>query len=272
MKRLLLVAATWAPVIFAGSNPVDVQALLRKSVANTERNWSEAPNFVFTEHDIQEKLDSRGRVKSKVDKFYEVSMLDGSPYERVIALNGKPLSAQQKTAEDTKMDRERRRRLNESRADRARRAAKYEKERKQNQAMLREMAEAFDYKLIGETTLNGRQAYVLSANPKPGYLPKTRDTKVLPAMKGKLFIDKADTQWLKVEAEVMHPVSFYAVATVAPGTKFVLEQEPTGNKIWMAKHFSVRVNSNVLWIAHNSNTDETYSNYRRVDGEAARAR
>lgn len=269
MKRWWLVAGM-GMLAYAGT--VDVQALLKKSVANTERNWTEAPNFVFTEHDVQEKLDARGRVKSKVDKEYEVSIIDGSPYERLIALNGKPLPAQQQKGEELKRETERQRRLHESRADRTKRTARYEKERKQNQGMLREMAEAFEYKLAGETTMNGRAAYVLSASPKAGYVPKTRDTKVLTAMRGKLFIDKADTQWLKVEAEVMHPVSFYAVATVSPGTKFVLEQEPAGGGVWMAKHFSVHVNSNVFWMAHNSNQEETYSNYRRIAGEAARAR
>jgi len=272
MKRLLLVSAIWAPVVLVASSSVDVQALLKKSVVNTQRNWTEAPNFVFTEHDVQEKLDAHGGGKSKVDKVYEVSMIDGSPYERLIALNGHPLSAQQKAAEETKMEAERQRRIKESRADRQKRVAKYERERKQNQAMLREMAEAFNYQLRGETAINGRQTYVLDATPKPGYVPKTRDTKVLTAMKGKLFIDKADLQWVKVEAEVMRPVSFYAVATVSPGTKFVLEQAPMGDGIWMAKHFSVHVNSSVFWMAHNSNDDETYTNYRRVAGEAARAR
>ena len=272
MKRLLLVSAIWAPVVLAASGSVDVQALLKKSVANTERNWTEAPNFVFTEHDVQAKLDSRGRVKSKVDKVYEVSMIDGSPYEKLIALNGQPLSAQQRAAEQKKMEAERSRRTKESRGDRQKRTAKYERERQQNQAMLREMAAAFDYTLTGETNINGRRAYVLSATPKAGYVPKTRDTKVLTEMKGKLFIDKADVQWVKVEAEVIRPVSFYAVATVSPGTRFVLEQEPMGDGIWMAKHFSVHVNSSVFWMAHNSNDDETYTNYRRVAGEAARAR
>jgi len=134
------------------------------------------------------------------------------------------------------------------------------------------MTDALDYKLAGEETINGRPTYVLVATAKPGYVPKSRDAKVLTGMKGKLWIDKAETQWVKVEAEVIRAVSFYAVATVAPGTKFQLEQAPVGNGLWMAKHFSVHVNSNVLWVARNSNSDETYSDYKRVVGEAARVK
>jgi hypothetical protein len=244
---------------------------LKRSVAATQHDWNEAPNFVFTERDVEQKLDSHGRVKSSIVKTYEVSMIDGSQYNRVIAINDKPLSAEQAKAEQAKMDAERQRRLQQSRSERAKRVAKYQKERSQDQAMLREMVAAFNWKLAGEETVNGRPTYVLNATPKPGYVPKTRDTKVLTGMKGKLFMDKATTQWVKVEAEVVHSVSFYAVATVSPGTKFVLEQEPVGGGLWMPKHFAVNVNSSVFWMSHNSNDDETYSHYRRVTAESARA-
>ncbi len=274
MKHIMLAAA----VVGAGLSrvsagaPVDVQDLLKRSVAATARNWKEAPNYGFLEHDVEEKLDARGKVKSKTDKTYEVSMMDGSPYNNLVQVNGKPLPADQQKAEASKMEAERQRRTHQSAADRAKRVAKYDKERKQDQAMIREMANALDYKLAGEETVNGRPTYVLVANSKPGYVPKSRDAKVLTAMKGKLWIDKAETQWVKVEAEVIRPVSFYAVATVTPGTKFELEQEPVGPGLWMAKHFAVRVNSNVLWMARNSNTDETYTDYKRAGGEAGRVK
>src|ERR1019366_6230924 len=96
--------------------------------------------------------------------------------------------------------------------------------------------------------------------------------KVLTGMKGKLYIDKADAQWVKVQAEVIRPVSFYAVATVTPGTKFELEQAPVGGGLWMPAHFAVRVNSTVFWIAHNSSDDESYGNYRRVSAAASQAK
>ena len=272
MKRLLWIAVLSSVGALAATVNINVQDLLKRSVANTQRNWKEAPNFVFTEHDVQEKLDAHGRVKSKTDKTYEVHVIDGSQYNRLIAVNGQPLSAQQQKAEEQKMEAERQHRLSESRADRAKRIARYDKERRQDQAMLLEMTEAFDYKLEGEKTVNGRPTYVLNATPKPGYVPKTRDTKVLTGMKGKLFIDKADIQWVKVEAEVIHPVSFYGVATVAPGTRFGFEQAPIGDGIWMAKRLSVNVNSSVLFMAHNSNEEDTFSSYRRAAGESAQRR
>lgn len=256
----------------ASAARLDIDELVKRSVQNTVNNWKQAPDFVYTEHDIEQKLDNRGQPKTSTDTTYEVYVIDGSQYNKLIAVNGRALAPEQARAERRKMEAETQRREKESREQRAKRIAKYRKERIQNQAMLREMASAFTFKLVGEGTVNGRAVYELNATPTPGYVPKSRDAKVLIGMQGKLYIDKADAQWVKVEAEVIRPVSFYAVATVSPGTKFELEQAPLAGGIWMPSHFAVRVNSNVLWMSRNSTGDERYTNYRRASGEDARVK
>jgi len=251
---------------------VNVAELVRQSSANTERNWKEAPKFVFTERDVVEKVDRSGHAKTRTVKTYESMVLEGSDYNRLVAVNDKPLSPQQQRAEDERMAKERERRHNQSPAERQKRVSKYQRERQQDNAMMREMVEAFNYKLIGEETVHGRPCWVLQATPRPGYVPRNRDSRVLTGMQGKLWIDKGDVQWAKVEAEVVKPVSFYAVATVTPGTKFTLEQKPVGEGVWLPAHFAVKVNSSILSVfSHNSIDDETYSNYRRAGGELAKA-
>lgn len=258
-----------AGTLFAQVNVAD---LVRKSSENTERNWKEAPNFVFTERDVIEKLDSSGNAKTRTLKTYESMVLDGSDYEKLVAINDKTLSPEQQRAEDRKLQKELYRRQHESASDRRKRIAKYQRERQQDHAMMREMVDAFDYRLIGEDTVHSRPCWVLQATPRPGYVPKNRDSKVLTGMQGKLWIDKADVQWAKVEAEVVKPVSFYAVATVTPGTRFVLEQKPVADGVWMPTHFAVKVNSSILSIfSRNSLDEEIYTNYRRAGGALAKA-
>jgi hypothetical protein len=61
----------------------------------------------------------------------------------------------------------------------------------------------------------------------------------------------------------------YAVASVGPGTKFILEQEPVGAGVWLPRHFAVRVNSSVLMFSRNSSEDDTFTNYRRIPAQVA---
>ena len=260
--------AAWA-VLWSLYAQVNVADLVKRSSENTERNWKEAPHYVYTERDIIEKLNGSGNPKTRTVKTYEVLIIDGSNYNKLIAITDRPLSEQEHRAEDQKLARERARRKGESPAERRKRIARYQRERQQDHVMMHEMINAFNFKMVGRETVRGRSCWVLDATPKPGYVPVNRDAKVLTGMKGKLWIDEQEVQWVKVEAEVVKPVSFYAVAIVTPGTRFELEQEPVGDGIWLPAHFAVRVNSTVLAIfSRNSFDDETYSNYRRAGAES----
>ncbi len=257
--RFGLIVFTVGAVYGAQAGGVNVQDIIRKSVAATEGNWKEAPRYAFVEHDIISKKD-----RGKTVKTYEVLMIDGSPYNRLTAINDHGLSKSAQAAEDAKLQQEISKRNDESARERVRRIAKYQKERTQDEAMMREMADAFTYRLMAETKLDGRDVYEFAATPKPGYVPKTRETKVLSGMKGTLWVDKATYQWVKVQAEVIRPVSFYGfLAKVGPGTSFLLEQEPITANLWMPKHFAVKVRATALGIINEDSTDdETYRDYR----------
>ncbi len=97
---------------------------------------------------------------------------------------------------------------------------------------------AFDFKLLGETRLNGDDVYALQATPRPGYHPPNMETQVLTGMQGELWIDKDIFQWVKVEAQVTHPLSIEGfLAKVEPGTHFELEKAPVARGVWLPTHF-----------------------------------
>ena len=261
MKSLVMLAALLAS---AASGP-NVPDIISRSALAMENNWKAAPGFSYTERDVQSKKGG-----APVTKTYEVTLIEGSNYNRLTAINDQPLSKMQEGQEERKLRAEIDRRKHESKSDRAKRVAKYEKERRQDHAMIAEMAKAFDFKLTGSERLNGHDTWMFDATPKPGYTPKARDAKVLPGMKGKLWVDKQQYQWVKVQGEVIRPVSFYGVlAKVSPGTRFVLEQEPVNGSLWLPKHLSMTVKASALGFINESSTDdETYKNYKPISGSA----
>jgi len=131
-----------------------------------------------------------------------------------------------------------------------------------------QMTKAFQYKLLGNETVRGHKCYVIQATPKPGYAPPNRETRVLTGMRGKMWIDADQFQWVKVEAEVFRPVAFgLFIAHVQPGTEFNLEDEPVADGVWLPSHFSTRVKARVLGLwSRNSHDDETYTEYRPMSG------
>jgi hypothetical protein len=114
--------------------------------------------------------------------------------------------------------------------------------------------------------MRGYNVYVLKALPRPGYQPPNLEAEVLKGMQGTLWIDTKTYQWVKVEAEVMHPVWIEGfVAKVTPGTEFELERMPVEDNVWLPKHFAMRGRAKILFFFnHNSSEEETYYDYRKI--------
>jgi hypothetical protein len=264
LRELALLTAA-ASGLAAASRP-DAEQIVRKSVDAIRMDWDQAQRYSFVERDVESKRNSPATAKT-----YKVLMLGGTPYNMVTAFNDQPLSPAEQAKEERKMRSEAEKRAQESRRERERRIAKYNRDRVRDHDMLKEMVDAFQFHVTGETVVDGRDCWVLDAEPKPGYEATDREGRVLKGMKGELWIDKSTNQWVKVHAEVVKPVTFYGfLAKVGPGTAFDLEQEPVTGNIWMPKRFSVRVNSTALgFLNENSTENDTYRDYQPMPEASA---
>jgi hypothetical protein len=222
-------------------------------------DWKRAPDYSYVTREVQSKHEAAPVIKS-----YEVLMLEGSPYHRLIAIDDKPLSPGEQADEFRKMQNEIDKRRNETEKEQKKRIAKYLRERKRENDMIREMAAAFEFHFAGEENVNGHDCWVLDTSPNASYEPKDREGRVLTGMTGRLWIDKSSYQWVKAKAEVFKPLSFYGfLAKVGPGTRFVLEQEPISNNLWLPKRFNMQVNASALgFLNEDSREDDTYGDYK----------
>lgn len=248
-----------------GAATPDPQEIIRRSVAAIKSDWEQAPDYSYIEHDVASKRHSPPTVKT-----YKVLMIDGSPYNLVTSIDDQPLSPTEQAAEHRKLEREIEGRQQESRRERERRIARFNRENAHDHALLTAMVDAFQFQLTGDAEVDGHRCWVLSARPKPGYQPASREEKVLKGMQGRLWIDQQTYQWVKVHAEVVKPVTFYGFfAKVGPGTEFDLEQGPVTDNLWLAKRFSVRVKASALGFNEDSTDNETYRDYQPMPTASA---
>lgn len=248
----LLAILTLASASFAKQE--NVQSIIQRSLEANERDWNAAPQFDHLETD----KDKEGT------KTYLVTMLYGSPYERLVEINGQPLSKHQQLEQEKNFHQAESDRRHESPAERSKRIAKYNADRKRNHTLMTELTKAFDFEMTGTEHLDEHNVYVLRATPRKGYRPIDRDSQALTGMEGTLWIDQDTFQWVKVEAHVTHPVSMEGfLAKVEPGTRFELEKMPVVNDIWLPKHFSMKSDAKVMFVFHRkAQQDETYFDYR----------
>lgn len=253
--RAFTIVLLWSISLSGEDN---VATIIQRSVEANNRDWDAAPQFDYSELD-------QGPDGSKT---YAVTMLYGSPYRRLIAINGKHLSADKESGEQEKFEKTASERRNESPEKKSERIAKYEAERKRDHTMLEQLTAAFNFKIVGEQNLKGKRVYVLRATPRKDYRPPNRDSQVLTGMEGRLWLDKATFQWVRVEAHVTHPVRIEGfLAEVEPGTQFELEKIPVSPDIWLASHFAMKSDAKVMLLfRHRSQEDDTFFNYHKATG------
>lgn len=233
---------------------LETEEIIRKSVAANQLDFKAAVDFNWKERDSS----------GKGSKTYQVTMIEGTPYNRLLAVNGKPLSTAKEAEELRKQQEAAAQRRVESPTDRQKRIAKFEKERTRDNLMMEQLTQAFTFSLIGQRKVRGFKVWMLKATPRPGYQPPNVETQVLPGMQGQLWVDQETYNWVKVTAEVIRPVSIEGfLAQVQPGTRFEIEKSPVGNGIWQISHFSMKSSARILRVfPRSSSEDDTYSDYK----------
>jgi hypothetical protein len=111
------------------------------------------------------------------------------------------------------------------------------------------LLQAFNFQLVGEEVAEGRPAYVFQATPLSGYHPHGKYGKMLSKVEGKLWVDKRDFGWIKVDGQVTQSFSMgLFVARVQRGSHIILEQKCVGDGVWVPKRLEVRATARVLFL------------------------
>jgi len=252
-------------VICASLCAQDAREIVRKSVELDQANWLRMKDYTWTAHLLEKHLDSNSNVKSQDSRAWETIVLSGEPYRRMLERNGKPLGADDQRKEQEKLDKAVAKIDHETPEEKERRLADFEKKRQKDREFLMEVPNIYDFHVDGEAEIDGHLAWVISATPKSGYEPKLHDAKPLLKIKGKIWIDKGEYQWLRLEAETLDTISYgLFLARLNPGAKLVFEQTRVNDEVWLPKR-EFMVGSGRLGLLKKvaMSQELTWTNYRK---------
>jgi hypothetical protein len=248
----------------------DAREIVRKSFDLDEANSMAMRNYTWTAKEIERHFDPKGAVTSEESKRWETVMLYGEPFRRVLERHGKPLSAEEQRREQEKLDKRVAKFAHQTPDERAHRLAKRENERKKEREFLMEIPDMFDFKIVRSDKVDGRDVWVIAATPRPNYTPRHSDAKPLLKMKGEIWIDKIESQWVRLEAETIDTISLgWFLARLSPGAKLSIEQSRVNDEIWLPKHMLVRGAARLaLFKRMSMEQDLTWSNFRKFQVES----
>lgn len=249
---------------------VQMQQLFRVVADKDLENDKLLRNYTYVEREVVTKLDGKGDTKSTEEHTYDILEIYGEQVERLTEKNDKSLSEKEAAKEDAKIQKVIDKRKNESEDERKKREAKEEKEREEDREFVRDVADAYNFTLVGTEKVDGREAWVIDGEPRPGFVPHAKGAKYLPKFHGRVWIDKSDLQLAKLDVECLDTVSWgLFLARFHKGSRFVLQQTRVNNEVWLPQHLAVKVDMRFALLKNfNVNVEQSYRDYKKFRATA----
>lgn len=258
-----MLVALGAPAQEPAPDPLEI---VRRSV---ERDWTDfesRKNYTFQERTEFRQYGRDGTAAKVRSETNDILILAGRPYERLTARDDKPLSARDERREQTKLDNELTKRQHETPAEQAR----YRKERTEERAFIREVPDAFTFRLTGEGAVSNHPAWIIEARPKPGYRVTHSQAKDFAKVRATIWIEQDTYHWVKVDADVLSTISAgFGLLRISPGSSMHFEQTRVNDEIWLPSSMLIRYDARVALLkALRGEYDIRYSDYRKFQSDS----
>ncbi|MBI5083688.1 MAG: hypothetical protein HZB13_03695 [Acidobacteria bacterium] len=177
----------------------DLMARMREAEV---KNRQQAAMFVYREDIRHTETLSDGRVLMRDWVTYEVSMLEGEPYHRRVAIQGEELTEKEQALEEKRYRAVERYRQKTSLEDRRRKHNAEEENRFKIDT--RVVLEHHTMRLLGEETVNGMKVWVVETQPRPGTRKPKRRAEWSLSQRLKYWIDQRSSLPIQLEAEQLY--------------------------------------------------------------------
>jgi hypothetical protein len=243
----------------------EIRDLIREAAEKDIENDKRQRDYTYIQREEEHKLDGKDRVKSTESRTYEIMVLYEEQVRKLIARDDKPLSERDAKKEDEKIEKIIAKRKNESEDDRRKRREKQDKEREEGRQFVKEIADAYNFRFAGEENLDGRETLVIDADPRPGYEPHMKDARFLPKFRFRVWLDRAEEQWVKLDIQCIDTVSVgLFLVRVHKGSNIQIEQVRVNDEVWLPRHVALKLDARLALLKGlNISEDVTYRDYQK---------
>ena len=242
-----------------------IRALIRQVADKDIQNDKKQNDYTYIQREEEHRLDGKGEVKSSESKTREVMVLYGEQVQRLIAKDDKPLPEKDAAKEEERIRKLTDKRKNETEEQRNKRLQAEEKDREDARKFVGEVADAYNFRLVGSDNLDGRETYVIDAEPRPDFEPHIKEAKILPKFRFRVWIDQAESQWVKLDAECIDTVSVgWFLARIHQGSRLLIDQTRVNDEVWLPRHVALKVDARLALLKNvDVELDVTYRDYMK---------
>jgi hypothetical protein len=266
MRRVLLAACCALPLLAAE----DPKEMVRRALTQYVHDNAVERQYTYLQRDDVRMLDGAGKIKHRDLKTFDVTLLEGSRYERLIKRNDQPLSAAEEHEQQEALKRSIDERSKETAWQHSQRMAEWDRKQHERLDEFKEVPDAFDFKLAGEDTIDGVPVWIIDGKPHPGYKPKSKTTGYFLKMQGRMWVTKSDYHAVHIDVVTMEPISIGAfLIRFAKGGHIQVEFTRVNGDVWMPKRVALTGSARVLVVkGYHMDAEFTFSDYKKFSTES----
>lgn len=209
----LVVAALLAGAGLAQDGPLpDEGEFFAATRKNLERSQARQADYAYTERRTVLHANPFGRIGTSTDvEVFEVTPLPaGGVSRRLVERDGKAVS-EEATVRQGRRPRPSRR------------------------SAVEDTVATLDFAIAGRERLDGRNAIVVTFSPRPGARPETREGKLARQFRGRIWVDEAQAEVVKVHATATEDLTYGlgVVARLNAGTEVTLDRVRVDDQTWL---------------------------------------
>ncbi len=243
--------------------------IVREAMERDQRNLELLDTYMFERRTLQHTYEKDGRLKKTTEEIHEVFHVDGTEIERLIRKDGKELTDREKAAEQRRIDKVIQKIRNESPKDRAKRRGEREKDREEEKEARREVLDAFDFQLLGEEPVRGRECWKITGQPRGDFRGKGRRADQMKKVSGAVWIDKQTYELVRMNLDTKDTISFgWFLLRLQPGAQIRLEQQLINQEVWLPVAIDIRADARVLGKMLRVGLEMTYDKFRKFQADS----
>lgn len=263
LLRTILAIGLLTASAFAQPTPPPLPASPDELVRRAVRNEIQAANG---ENDRFLFWSTKTTPKGSVTKIYVETK--NATAGLVVAYNGKPLTAEQRKAEDARV----RRFLNDPEELRKKRNQERE-DADRTMKIVRAIPDAFLFKYAGEEQSSpgvgqpGHPLVKLTFRPNPNYDPPSRVEQVLSGMEGFVLLDTESSHLATIDGTLFREVGFGwgILGHLDRGGHFLVQQGQVSGDTWQISRMDLKFTGKIVFFKKLViESNEVFSNFKRV--------
>jgi hypothetical protein len=242
----------------------DVPTLLRDSSKN--QRALEEIRKLYTCHlsEEEDKTDSRGGVKSRTIKDYDVFYIGDDEVLHLLAKDGKPLTGEEKKREDARFSKEFDK-LKKKQAELANDPRKKAKREEEEDAEISDFLRAEKFTNPRRVSLDGREVIAFDFAGNPQYRPRKSVERIIQKLVGEMWVDEQAEEIVRLDAHFVQSVKVGGglLGSLSKGSNLIFEQKQINDEAWLPSYVEIHFSGRITFVKLKGDTIDRYSDYKK---------